>query len=133
MTLRSPRSRLNFTVHQPDNSTIPVQAFKQGDLVHIPVHRFRIGLVKGDALDRIYLVCIVHHAVNARRAALANQIEPRVRLLAHNEVACPYLHDGYMRHVFLACSGRHIRRGAAPLPSGSDWGAWGRRGLGQLG
>lgn len=126
-------SRLDFTVNQPDDPTVPVQSFKQRNFIHISAHRFRIRLVKGDAFDGIYLVRIVHYAVNARRAALADQIEPRVRLLAHNEVACPYLCDGCMRHVIVACGRDGIRRGAAPVSYGGNWSARGRWGFGQLG
>ena len=98
-------SRLDFTVHQPDDPAVPTQAFKQRDFVHISAHRLRIRLVKRNAFDRIYLVRIVHYTVDARRAALANQIEPSVRLFAHNEVARPYLRDGYVRYLVLATHG----------------------------
>ena len=130
MTFCSSRSWLDFTVHQSDDPTVPVQAFEQRDLVHISAHRFRIGFVKRDAFDGIYLVRIVHYAVNARRAAFANQIESCVRLFAHNEVACPYLCDGYMRYVVLACSRDRIRRRAAPVSYRGNWGTRGRWGFG---
>ena len=132
MTFGSSWSRLDLTVNQSDDPTVPTQAFKQRNLIHISAHRFRICLVKGDAFNSIYLVRIVHYAVNARRAALADQIEPRVRLLAHNEVACLHLYDGCVGHVIFACGRDRIRRGAAPVSYGSNWSARGR-GLGQLG
>jgi hypothetical protein len=133
MAFCSPWSWLDLTVHQSDDPAVPVQAFEQRDLIHVSAHRFCIGLVKRDAFDGIYLVRIVHYAVNARRAALADQIKPRVRLFAHNEVPCPYLRDRYMRYVVLARSGDRIRRRAAPVSCGGGWGARQRRGLGQLG
>jgi hypothetical protein len=132
MTFGSPWSWLNFTVHQSDDPTVPVQAFEQRDLIHISAHRFRIGFVKRDPFDGIYLVRIVHYAVNARRTAFANQIEPCVRLFAHNEVACPDLCDRYMSYVVLACSGYRIRRRTAPVSYRGDWGARGRWGFSQL-
>ena len=98
-------SRLDFTVHQPDDPAVPTQAFKERDFVHVSAHRFCIRLVKRNTFDRIYLVGIVHYTVNARRAALANQIEPSVRLLAHNEVARPHLRDGHVRHLVLTTRG----------------------------
>src|SRR5258707_5199129 len=133
MTFGPSWSGLNFTVDQSDNPTVPVQAFKQRDLIHISAHRFCICLVKRDAFDSIYLVRIVHYAVNARRATLADQIEPRVRLLAHNEVACLYLCDGCVRHVILAGSRDGIRCRAAPVSYRGHWRTRGRWGLGQLG
>jgi len=105
MAFRTPRSRLDFTVHQPDDPAIPAQAFKQSNLVHIPAHRFCVRLIERDAFDSIYLVRIVHHTVDARRAALANQIEPRICLFAHNEVARLHLHDWRMSYLVLASYG----------------------------
>jgi len=108
MTFRPSRSRLDFAVHQLDDPAIPTQALEQRDLVHISAHRLGIRLVERDPFDGVYLVRVVHHAVNARRAALADQIEPSVRLFAHDEAARLYLCDGYVRYLILASHGNRF-------------------------